>query len=102
MTYRRPPRRRPSGPPQQLVEGGLQLPAGGLGFSALRSMGTLGAVRGRSLGDTFDDPMDGAAKLLLGTVVRALSGRGLMRATHMYVDEGIVTDEVNGQEWSVW
>jgi hypothetical protein len=45
-------------------------------------MGTLGAVRGRSLGDILDDPIDGAAKLLLGTVVRALSGRGLTQATH--------------------
>jgi hypothetical protein len=82
MRHPRQPSHVPPELPQAPLGGGLQLPAGGLGFSVLRSVGTLGAVRGRSLGDILDDPIDGVAKLLVGTVVRTLSGRALPRATH--------------------
>lgn len=61
---------------------GLPVPVGGLAATVLRSVGTLGAVRGRSIKDLLADPVDGVVKLLLGTLVRVASGRGMTRATH--------------------
>lgn len=82
LMHPRQPLRFSPEPPRAPLGGGLPLPAGGLGFSVLRSMGTLGTVRGRSLGDILNDPIDGVAKLVFGTVVRAACGRALTRATH--------------------